>query len=88
MIVSLVRSNSNGVGFLAVANRICVALTRAKHGLFIIGNLPFLAYNSPQLWGKIADELTTHKLAYHKLPIICQTHGNVEVRIFFVNYQL
>ena len=33
VILSLVRSNENGkIGFLKKANRICVALSRAKHG--------------------------------------------------------
>lgn len=32
IILSLVRSNSNGqIGFLRVANRVCVSLSRAKH---------------------------------------------------------
>ena len=50
VILSLVRSNGetlgaerkqggrNPLGFLKVENRMCVALSRAKHGLFVIGN--------------------------------------------------
>ncbi|CAM6103853.1 unnamed protein product [Calypogeia fissa] len=45
IILSLVRSNSivtnagvGKIGFLNISNRICVALTRARKGLFIFGN--------------------------------------------------
>ena len=39
IIVSLVRSNRQGsIGFLAVANRINVALSRAQHQLIVVGS--------------------------------------------------
>lgn len=39
IILSLVRSNKEGrIGFLKKENRICVALSRAKIGLYVIGN--------------------------------------------------
>ncbi len=39
VVVSLVRSNTQGrCGFLSTSNRINVLLSRAKHGMFIIGN--------------------------------------------------
>lgn len=39
MIISLVRSNDrNDLGFVAIENRICVALSRAKCGMFVFGN--------------------------------------------------
>ncbi|KAJ5146337.1 uncharacterized protein N7515_000901 [Penicillium bovifimosum] len=39
IILSLVRSNEHrGIGFLAQDNRVCVALSRAKYGLYIFGN--------------------------------------------------
>ncbi|CDW78563.1 phage head-tail family protein [Stylonychia lemnae] len=47
VIFSAVRSNShkksNGIGFLSDKNRANVALTRAQHGLIIIGNKNFLS---------------------------------------------
>lgn len=37
--MSLVRSNDKDqIGFLRASNRICVALSRARNGLFIFGN--------------------------------------------------
>ena len=39
IILSLVRSNhQNQIGFLKASNRVCVALSRARYGLFIFGN--------------------------------------------------
>ena len=39
IILSLVRSNAkNNIGYLKISNRVCVALSRAKHGMFIFGN--------------------------------------------------
>jgi helicase required for RNAi-mediated heterochromatin assembly 1 len=39
IILSLVRSNHNDqIGFLKASNRVCVALSRARHGMFIFGN--------------------------------------------------
>jgi superfamily I DNA and/or RNA helicase len=39
IIVSLVRSNPRKIpGFLKVENRVNVLLSRAKHGLYLIGN--------------------------------------------------
>jgi superfamily I DNA and/or RNA helicase len=38
-----VRSNEEGrIGFLATENRVCVALSRARHGFYIIGNMDIL----------------------------------------------
>ena len=45
IILSLVRSNDRGergLGFLKIANRMCVALSRAKNGLVIFGNARLL----------------------------------------------
>ena len=40
IILSLVRSNNNEnkIGFLSIHNRVCVALSRARRGLYCIGN--------------------------------------------------
>lgn len=73
IILSLVRSSSNGqIGFLKTANRVCVALSRAKHvsgigflgqgnscsiqGLYILGNASLLCDKS-ELWNEIIANL-------------------------------
>lgn len=39
VIVSLVRSNENGnLGFLRILNRVNVLLSRAMHGMYLLGN--------------------------------------------------
>ncbi|XP_041978913.1 NFX1-type zinc finger-containing protein 1-like isoform X2 [Aricia agestis] len=43
VILSLVRSNAEkNVGFLSTPNRVCVALSRAREGLYIFGNMSCL----------------------------------------------
>ena len=57
VIVSFVRSNDDQkIGFLARDNRVCVALSRAKRGLYCIGNIAVLAQAS-QTWRSISEVL-------------------------------
>ncbi|KAJ3708110.1 hypothetical protein LUZ61_011815 [Rhynchospora tenuis] len=56
IIFSTVRSNTTGsVGFLSNINRTNVALTRAKHCLYIIGNATTLS-KSESVWQKIVSD--------------------------------
>ncbi|KAJ4758065.1 P-loop containing nucleoside triphosphate hydrolases superfamily protein [Rhynchospora pubera] len=56
IIFSTVRSNTTGsVGFLSNINRTNVALTRAKHCLYIIGNATTLS-KSDSVWQKIVSD--------------------------------
>eukprot|EP00897_Mesotaenium_endlicherianum_P010730 jgi/Mesen1/9686/ME000680S09085 len=81
VILSLVRSNHleshNGpgkIGFLAVANRVCVALSRARMGLFMLGNAQLLAAKSPQLWGRVLRELREQGCVAPSITLRCQNH--------------
>ncbi|KAF9909958.1 NFX1-type zinc finger-containing protein 1 [Linnemannia zychae] len=57
IILSLVRSNNNNsIGFLKTSNRICVGLSRAKKGMYILGNAQLLTEQS-KLWGTIIRSL-------------------------------
>ena len=48
IIVSLVRSNPKNVpGFLKVQNRVNVMLSRAKHGMYLIGNRQTVSMSLP-----------------------------------------
>lgn len=58
VLLSLVRSNNyNSVGFLKTNNRVCVALSRARLGFYIAGNLNLLARSSV-LWQKVKAYLS------------------------------
>ena len=62
ILLSLVRSNHEGqIGFLKTDNRVCVALSRARHALIAIGNFVQLAEHSP-LWRNIVDYLHRGKM--------------------------
>ncbi|GAB1319260.1 hypothetical protein MFIFM68171_09470 [Madurella fahalii] len=56
VIISLVRSNTqNKCGFLSTSNRINVLLSRAKHGMYILGNSSM--YGGVPMWAKVLDIL-------------------------------
>ncbi|KAG8519603.1 NFX1-type zinc finger-containing protein 1 [Galemys pyrenaicus] len=73
IILSLVRSNQEGkMGFLQISNRICVALSRAKKGMYCIGNMQMLA--KVPLWSKIIHTLRENNQIGHALQLCCQNH--------------
>ncbi|XP_053570366.1 NFX1-type zinc finger-containing protein 1 isoform X2 [Bombina bombina] len=75
IILSLVRSNLEGnVGFLKIPNRVCVALSRAKKGLFCIGNMQLLS--KVPLWSKINEMLKANGQIGKELKLQCQNHPN------------
>ncbi|XP_069507285.1 NFX1-type zinc finger-containing protein 1 [Ambystoma mexicanum] len=79
ILLSLVRSNKEGkVGFLQISNRICVALSRAKKGLYCIGNMGMLA--KVPLWSKIIHTLREKGQVGKSLMLYCQNHP--ETRTF------
>ncbi|KAJ5672897.1 ATP binding protein [Penicillium longicatenatum] len=78
VLVSLVRSNSSQtIGFLGVDNRVCVALSRAKRGLFLFGNAELLFSSSP-LWTKVLKIMTTNAnnmRVGRVFKLTCKSHG-------------
>ena len=77
ILLSLVRSNLEGsIGFLAESNRICVALSRARKGLYCIGNFSLLKSQS-KLWKVICDDLKTKTAIGDSLQLVCKRHNNV-----------
>ncbi|XP_006881685.1 PREDICTED: NFX1-type zinc finger-containing protein 1 [Elephantulus edwardii] len=73
ILLSLVRSNQEGkVGFLQISNRICVALSRAKKGMYCIGNMKMLA--KVPLWSRIIHTLRENKQIGPALQLCCQNH--------------
>ena len=62
IILSLVRSNGEQrLGYTAVDNRICVALSRAQNGFYVIGNFHmFVTQNNT--WKTIVNKVKAEKL--------------------------
>ena len=74
ILLSLVRSNPEGkVGFLRTDNRVCVALSRAKYGLYITGNMDLLSQSS-KLWKNIKADLSESGSLGDALPLQCENH--------------
>ncbi|CAB3405845.1 unnamed protein product [Caenorhabditis bovis] len=82
VILSLVRSfDANkipGIGFLSFQKRICVALTRAQHGMYIVGNGHYLMDNS-RLWKEICNNLSANNLINTFIRLKCPTHNRVMI---------
>eukprot|EP00439_Symbiodinium_sp_Y106_P028885 s5074_g3.t1 len=79
VIVSLVRSNPyRKLGFLGWDDgkrRMCVAQSRAKCGLYFVGNAHCLR-NAPH-WGKLLELLTTRGAIGPKFPQRCRRHPEI-----------
>ncbi|KAK7499274.1 hypothetical protein BaRGS_00009534 [Batillaria attramentaria] len=74
ILLSLVRSNEDSnIGFLKIENRVCVALSRAKIGLFVIGNFDVLSAES-ELWQTITTNLKKEGRLGEALRLYCQNH--------------
>ncbi|XP_040837269.1 NFX1-type zinc finger-containing protein 1 [Ochotona curzoniae] len=80
ILLSLVRSNQEGkVGFLQIANRICVALSRAKKGMYCIGNMQMLA--KVPLWSRIIHTLRENNQIGSTLRLCCQNHPDTHTLV-------
>uniref|UniRef100_A0AAV1UBF8 RZ-type domain-containing protein n=1 Tax=Peronospora matthiolae TaxID=2874970 RepID=A0AAV1UBF8_9STRA len=80
ILASLVRSNTNAqgrgsIGFLKTPNRINVLLSRAKHGLILVGHGDLLRTKSP-LWCQVIDHLQKDECYGTGLPLKCQRHSD------------
>jgi len=74
ILLSLVRSNELGkIGFLQTHNRVCVALSRARKGLYVIGNMDQMA-DASSLWNSIIKDLKANSQLVDALPLACQNH--------------
>ncbi|CAH1406157.1 unnamed protein product [Nezara viridula] len=76
ILLSLVRSKSPTIGFVARMNRINVAISRAKHGLYIVGNMKTLQ-SCCDSWKKIINILRSKKSIDNTLPLQCGTHKKI-----------
>ncbi|XP_046738003.1 NFX1-type zinc finger-containing protein 1-like [Diprion similis] len=74
ILLSLVRNNKEGnIGFLREENRVCVALSRAREGLYITGNMHNLTKNN-HIWPKIKNVLESGNTIGDCLELQCQIH--------------
>ncbi|KNZ77104.1 NFX1-type zinc finger-containing protein 1 [Termitomyces sp. J132] len=64
------------IGFLKSDNRTNVALSRAKEGLFILGNAPQLASRS-NMWHGVINELDQEQCIGEGFPIACHHHPDI-----------
>ncbi|KAI9645837.1 hypothetical protein NHQ30_005272 [Ciborinia camelliae] len=81
VIVSLVRSNKQkNVGFLRTTNRINVLLSRAQHGLYLIGNSD--TYSSVGMWKNVLDMLEETNSIGKSFSLCCPRHPETDIKVF------
>lgn len=81
ILLSFVRSNEEGnIGFLKDSHRVNVALSRARKGLYCIGNFDCLAEENP-LWQSIMSDLTAKRAIGTELEIFCQNHTDHKTKV-------
>ena len=80
VVVSLVRSNDERrCGFLKTSNRINVLLSRARHGMYIIGN--FRTASSIQMWADVIGILEMNGNIGTKLALCCPRHVDTPIEV-------
>ncbi|KAJ3578079.1 hypothetical protein NPX13_g2489 [Xylaria arbuscula] len=73
VVISLVRSNNERrYGFLSTSNRINVLVSRAKHGMYLIGNKD--TYEPISMWAQIITMLRNEHNIGPKLQLQCPRH--------------
>ncbi|KAL2754249.1 hypothetical protein ACRALDRAFT_1049711 [Sodiomyces alcalophilus JCM 7366] len=73
VVVSLVRSNRDRkVGFLRTENRINVLLSRAQHGMYLIGNTD--TYLHVGMWSDVHAQLAQADAVGDAFPLCCPRH--------------
>jgi hypothetical protein len=80
VIVSLVRSNKEKrVGFLRTTNRINVLLSRAQHGMYLIGNTE--TYSNTPMWGQVVSMLEAKDSVGTAFGLCCPRHPDTEIQV-------
>ncbi|KAF9173649.1 hypothetical protein BGX20_002554 [Mortierella sp. AD010] len=84
VIISLVRSDvdqdelmfksKSSIGFLKSPNRTNVLLSRAQHGMFLIGNAELMDRRENGIWPKIMKQLVDRDAVGNGIPIACKNH--------------
>jgi hypothetical protein len=80
VIISLVRSNKKqNVGFLKTSNRINVLLSRAKHGMYLIGNTD--TYSTVDMWQQVIGMLRVKDSVGQSLGLCCPRHPEKVMKV-------
>ena len=80
IIISLVRSNDQRrCGFLKTSNRINVLLSRARHGMYIIGNSH--TATSVKMWADVVRIFEEHGNIGETLALCCPRHQNRVIQV-------
>lgn len=77
IVVSLVRSNARGdIGFLKEEQRVNVLLSRARIGLYMVGNAKTFTQSTKggHVWNPILERLEKDKSVLEGFPTVCQLH--------------
>ncbi|KAH6893145.1 hypothetical protein B0T10DRAFT_436979, partial [Thelonectria olida] len=78
IVVSLVRSNSmHKVGFLRTTNRINVLLSRAQHGMYLIGNSE--TYLHVPMWTDVHGQLSLGNAVGTEFSLCCPRHPDIPI---------
>ena len=80
VVISLVRSNPNrNCGFLRTSNRINVLLSRAQHGMYIIGNAQTSSH--VPMWAEVLSILQAGGNIGTSLALRCQRHPETSIEV-------
>ncbi|TLD10377.1 hypothetical protein PgNI_06085 [Pyricularia grisea] len=80
IIISLVRGNpENKVGFLRTSNRINVLLSRARDGMYIIGNSNTYLAAGVQMWRDVYQLLEEQGNVGNKISLCCERHRETPI---------
>lgn len=80
IIVSLVRSNAaRKVGFLKTTNRINVLLSRAQHGMYLIGNTE--TYANVKMWQTVIDLMRASDSIGKAIGLCCPRHKETPIDV-------
>ena len=75
IIISLVRSNEeNKIGFLNRMNRRCVAQSRAKCGMYFVGNSKTLSGAKDSCWSELISSMMRQDCVGDEIPLQCIKH--------------
>ena len=75
-------NNDDGsVGFLRIASRVCLALSRARHGLYLLGNMELLAQSGSPLWRHVQTVLEQKDQLGDHLTLSCDRHPEHTIKV-------